>query len=308
MIPGSPYARIAEEKGPGVYRRRRGWARSSKERSRQGLRRRFALRPATLPEQDDGRADLQTGQPCPTRLELARMLPTNKPLPERIGLLYSGGLDSAILLGHLLAAGHIVRPFYIRSGMHWETVEQRAAEQFSAALGSSRLEPLVVLSQSVAEVYGTHWSLTGTEVPDAATDDSAVYLPGRNLLLVSKAALWCQLHGIGSLALAVLASNPFPDATDEFFASLERTLELATGQPIRVLRPFQQLSKREVMQLGQRFPLELSFSCIDPQGSQHCGQCNKCAERIAAFAAAQIPDRTEYASHNAARRVATPGH
>ncbi len=232
----------------------------------------------------------------------------SKQLPERIGLLYSGGLDSAILLGRLLAAGHAVQPFYVRSGMHWEAVEQRAAEEFLAALASPQLEPMVVLSQSVAEVYGSHWSLTGTEVPDASTADAAVYLPGRNLLLVSKAALWCQLHGIRALALAVLASNPFPDATPEFFASLERTLELATGQPLSVLRPFERMSKREVMLLGEQFPLELGFSCIDPQASLHCGECNKCAERQDAFSAAGILDRTPYAKTNLSRRAAAPGH
>ena len=33
------------------------------------------------------------------------------------------------------------------------------------------------------------------------------------------------------------------------------------------------------MALGRGLPLELTFSCIAPVAGQHCGRCNKCAER-----------------------------
>src|SRR5690606_68603 len=40
--------------------------------------------------------------------------------PEVVGILVSGGLDSAILLKHLLNRRRWVKPFYIRSGMCWQ--------------------------------------------------------------------------------------------------------------------------------------------------------------------------------------------
>jgi 7-cyano-7-deazaguanine synthase len=54
------------------------------------------------------------------------------------------------------------------------------------------------------------------------------------------------------------------------------------------------MTKRQVMQLGRELPLELTFSCIAPVGELHCGRCNKCAERQAAFHEAAIVDRTIY--------------
>ena len=36
-----------------------------------------------------------------------------------IGVLASGGLDSSILLAHLLGQGDRVQPFYIRKGLYW---------------------------------------------------------------------------------------------------------------------------------------------------------------------------------------------
>ena len=215
--------------------------------------------------------------------------------PETIGLLLSGGLDSAILLGHLLDQGYRVQPFYVRSQMIWEQEELAAAGRYLAALASRRVEKLVVLEMPIADVYGDHWSLTGRGVPGAASPDAAVYLPGRNALLLIKAALWCQLHGIEQLALAVLRSNPFGDATAEFLADLAAALSRGTGSPIRFLRPLAELGKRQVMELGRRFPLQFTFCCIAPVAGLHCGRCNKCAERIDAFCQIGMDDPTQYA-------------
>lgn len=211
------------------------------------------------------------------------------------GLLLSGGLDSCILLGHLLDEGHRVQPFYIRSQLVWQGEELLAVERFRRALSCPRLEELVILELPLGDLYQGHWSITGQEVPDAVSPDDAVYLPGRNALLVIKAALWCRLHGIGRLALAVLRSNPFADATPGFFDDFESALDRAIGGRVRIVRPFARLDKREVMDLGRGLPLELTFSCIAPTEGMHCGRCNKCAERKAAFRLIGTDDPTRYA-------------
>jgi 7-cyano-7-deazaguanine synthase len=221
------------------------------------------------------------------------MLPAN--LDTTIGVLLSGGLDSAILVGHLLGQGRQVQPFYVRSHLVWEPCELTATRRFLAALAAPRLAALAVFDMPMGDVYGDHWSLTGRGVPDAASLDTAVYLPGRNALLLLKPALWCRLHGIEHLALAVLGSNPFGDATPQFFTAMESVLAQATGGNVRLLRPFAEFEKQQVLALGRTLPLALTFSCIAPAGGLHCGRCNKCAERIAAFHAAGIPDPTVYA-------------
>ncbi len=214
---------------------------------------------------------------------------------DSIAILLSGGLDSCILLGDLLRQGEQVYPLYVRASLVLEDAELAAARRFVSAVAQPRLAGLVVLHSPVDDVYGSHWSITGEAVPDAASPDEAVYLPGRNAILVLKAGLWCQLHGIPRLALGVLGSNPFGDAVPAFFEHLESALRLATGVPLAVVRPFAGLTKVQVMQRGQHLPLELTFSCIAPQAGLHCGRCNKCAERQAAFRAAGLEDRTRYA-------------
>ncbi len=216
-------------------------------------------------------------------------------VPQETGLLFSGGLDSAILLGLLLDHGHRVVPFYVRTGCVWETQELEAAQGLLARLARSNLEPLVVLDMPLADLYEDHWSISGRGVPDERTDDDAVFLLGRNPLLLIKPVLWCQLHGVPQLALATLAGNPFDDAAPEFFAYFQAMISQATRACIDVVRPFEQMAKQDVMLAGKKLPLELTFSCLSPVGGMHCGQCNKCAERSKAFRQLRLADPTRYA-------------
>lgn len=212
-----------------------------------------------------------------------------------VGLLLSGGLDSSILLGYLIRQHRRVQPFYVRTGVAWEQDELRAVREFCRAIASPRLAELVTLEMPLADLYRQHWSMTGDDVPDAASSDDAVYLPARNALLGIKAAVWCQLHGIEQLAVGILNSNPFGDASDEFFQSFESALNCGAPRRVRIARPFAGLTKGQVMALGWGMPLERTFSCIAPLGGAHCGRCNKCAERAAAFRLAGRDDPTCYA-------------
>ncbi len=218
----------------------------------------------------------------------------NRQSSQTAAVLVSGGLDSAILTVDLLREFARVVPLFIRSGLRWEDAELAALGRFLSAVARDGLEPLVVLDEPIALVYGTHWSTSAPGVPGQDTPDEAVYLPGRNLLLTVKAAVWCRLREIDTLAVGSLGSNPFPDSTPEFFENLEALLNQAMGGTLRLIRPFNLLHKTDVLLRGRGLPLELTFSCINPIDGIHCGSCNKCAERKNGFRDAGLPDRTTY--------------
>jgi 7-cyano-7-deazaguanine synthase len=58
------------------------------------------------------------------------------------------------------------------------------------------------------------------------------------------------------------------------------------------------MQKSDVIKLGAELgvSLELTLSCMNPQGGRHCGQCSKCRERRDAFHDALIADPTSYAA------------
>jgi 7-cyano-7-deazaguanine synthase len=234
------------------------------------------------------------------------LLPMSDTLTQRdsdVAVLASGGVDSAILCIDLLRTFARVHPLYVRFGLRWEEVELGGLRAFLDATARTGLMPLCVLDEPTADVYGPgHWSTAGAGVPGAQTDDDAVYLPGRNLLLAAKASVWCRLRGIEALAFGCLAANPFADSTDAFFAELESVVNRALGGRLHLLRPFHRLHKEEVLRRGAGLPLHATFSCLRPVQGRHCGSCNKCAERQRGFRRAGWTDPTLYAnesrSHN----------
>jgi 7-cyano-7-deazaguanine synthase len=215
---------------------------------------------------------------------------------QTTALMLSGGIDSAVLLDQLMSRGWDVAPIYIRTGCAWESCELFAIRRFLAALAQARLSDLVMLDMPLEDLYGDHWSISGADPPDDTSPHEAVFLPGRNPLLLIKPSLWCWMHGIEHLALATLSGNPFEDATPEFFARFEAMFRVATGHHVQIARPFERLPKHRVLEMGRHLPLELTFSCLAPVDGLHCGRCNKCAERRRAFRELQLPDATHYAA------------
>lgn len=213
---------------------------------------------------------------------------------DDVAVLASGGADSAILVAQLLGE-HAVHPIYVRFGLAWEAAEEAHLRSFLETLTDPAPHPLVVLEVPMAAVYGSHWSLSGEQVPDEQTADEAVYLPGRNLLLLSLPSVWCALHDVHTIALGTLKGNPFPDATDAFFGGFSALVRRGMDHDLEVVTPFAGLVKADVLELGRGLALERTFSCIDPVDGRHCGRCNKCAERRHAFVASSIEDATQYA-------------
>jgi 7-cyano-7-deazaguanine synthase len=212
---------------------------------------------------------------------------------EVVAVLFSAGLDSAVLAAD--AARHaVVQPIYVRTGLAWESEELAAAERIlaSRALGP-RMLPLVVLTVDMRDVYpATHWAVRG-DPPGYDTPDADVYLDGRNVILLSKAAVFMARHGIARVLIGPLACNPFPDATPEFFQAMQAALSLGLAAPIVIEAPFASLSKADVIRLGISLgvPLHLTLSCMRPRGGQSCGACSKCREREQALAESRIAPR-----------------
>ena len=231
-------------------------------------------------------------------------------------VLLSGGLDSAVLVADEAAAGE-VQPIYVSVGLAWESAERAVVSSFlPAANVNGRVRPLVSLGVDMRDVYAaTHWAMAGTP-PAYHTPDEDVYLPGRNVVLLGKAAVYCAAAKIDRLVIGTLAHNPFPDATPAFREAMARALSLGLDRPLQIDAPYADTEKSAVIRRGAELgvPFELTLSCMNPpstissgtlapspqpptvHSALHCGECSKCRERHDAFVASGIPDPTSYVS------------
>ena len=216
---------------------------------------------------------------------------------EAVAVLCSGGLDSVVLVAHEAQAGE-VQPIYVSVGLAWEAAERAMLDHLAAtAVFRGRVRPLVTLDMTMRDVYPpSHWAVRGTP-PAYDTPDEDVYLAGRNVVLLSKAAVYCAGAGIHRITIGPLAGNPFPDATPAFFAAMAQALSIGLDHRIDVATPFASLHKADVVKIGVNLgvPLEWSLSCMNPRDGLHCGLCSTCRERRDAFDEAGVADPTIYA-------------
>ena len=225
----------------------------------------------------------------------------NHPADEDVAVLFSAGLDSAVLLAHAVTRwpGARIQPLYVIAGLAWEREEIAMAERFLAAAAfRSTLGPLVTLTVDMRDVYPpTHWAIRG-EPPAYDTPDEDVYLEGRNIVLFSKASVFMARARIPRVLIGPLSGNPFPDATPAFFDAMARALSIGLAAPIAIEAPFVAMSKADVIRLGRSLnvPFEMTLSCMQPRDGRHCGRCSKCRERLEAFQEVGAQDPAGYAA------------
>jgi 7-cyano-7-deazaguanine synthase len=217
---------------------------------------------------------------------------------QATAVLFSSGLDSAVLLAQAAAEGPAV-PLYVSVGLAWEREERAMAARLiaSGTLGPD-VRPLVTLRFEMTDIYApSHWAIRG-EPPAFDTPDEDVYLEGRNIVLLSKAAVYMARANLRRVLVGPLAGNPFPDASRRFFDAMQHALSVGLARPIRIDAPFSTMHKSDVVRRGQELsvPFELTMSCMRPAGGLHCGRCSKCRERRDAFQEAGLADPTPYAA------------
>ena len=234
---------------------------------------------------------------------MATLSTQEKPAVRR-AILLSGGLDSAVLVASELAESRDlhgenahIQPIYVTSGFSWESGEQAQVNRLLLSKQFHGLvRPVVYLECPVSDTYPSkHWALNNNP-PAYDTPDEDVYLVGRNILLLAKVSAYCAINRIERIAIGPLAGNPFPDATPEFFRSMQQALSQGLNHDLEIVAPFSRLSKADVIKRGQSLgvPFELTMSCMKPLETTHCGRCSKCRERILAFQNAGISDPASY--------------
>lgn len=211
-------------------------------------------------------------------------------------LIYSGGLDSTVLLYHLRAAGDEVRGLGIDYGQRHRR-ELEAAAAICRGLGIEyRVADLSTLRSLLA---GS--SLTSdVAVPEGHYTDETMkqtVVPNRNMIMLAVAIGWAVSLRYDAVAYAAHAGDHtiYPDCRPEFAEAMDRAAALCDWHPVRLVRPFVEKTKADLVRIGASLgvPFERTWSCYKG-GEYHCGRCGTCVERREAFTIAGVADLTVY--------------
>jgi 7-cyano-7-deazaguanine synthase len=128
----------------------------------------------------------------------------------------------------------------------------------------------------------------GTGVP-------ITYVPARNTIFLSFALAWAEVLGAREIFIGVnaLDYSGYPDCRPEYIRAYERMANLATRSgtenhvPIEIRTPLMDLTKRQIIELGQRLGVDYAFttSCYDPAADgAACGTATPVSSGCAGFA------------------------
>ncbi|HCY85407.1 MAG TPA: 7-cyano-7-deazaguanine synthase QueC [Desulfobacteraceae bacterium] len=216
---------------------------------------------------------------------------------KEVLIVLSGGMDSAVLLCHLLDKGHKVRAISFDYGSRHNPKELACAADFCRELG---VDHRIVELPFINRLFSSSLLKSGEAVPDGSYKEEnmkSTVVPFRNGIMLSIAAGYAESKGAQAVCLASHSGDHFiyPDCRPEFNAAFARAVNLGTDGQVDVRFPFAEMDKRDIAELGRSLGLDFTktWTCYKG-GDIHCGTCGACDERKYALNHVGGQDPTAY--------------
>jgi 7-cyano-7-deazaguanine synthase len=217
----------------------------------------------------------------------------------RIVLIYSGGMDSTVLLYEFLASNSRseISTLSVNYGQRHRK-ELEAARAITAQLGVRHC--VADLSGITSLLGGSSQTSDDIAVPEGHYAEESMkktVVPNRNMIMLAIATGWAISQGADQVAYAAHGGDHaiYPDCRMDFVEALRKTISLADWHQVDLLAPYLGMTKTEIAIKGHALhvPFKQTWSCYKGE-TKHCGRCGTCTERREAFELAGIPDPTEY--------------
>jgi len=214
----------------------------------------------------------------------------------KLVVVFSGGLDSTVLLASLKSQGHTLHAFSVFYGQRHQK-ELHNASVISGLLG---VPHSVIDISNLKDLFTGSALTTNVAVPHGHYTDAVMavtVVPNRNMVLLSLALAKSVSIGFDGVAYGAHAGDHaiYSDCRPGFVTSMVEAAKYSSVTGQMLLAPFLHLHKSDIVRLGASLeaPLELSWSCYE--GLEfHCGKCATCVERKEAFVLASVVDPTQY--------------
>ena len=225
---------------------------------------------------------------------------------EKAVVLLSGGLDSCTCMAVAKGAGYEVYPISFNYHQR-HSIELEGAKKIAKFYDVPKH---LIIETNMEAIGGSALTDSHIDVPDGDVnrDDVPItYVPARNLIFLSYAMAYAEVVGATHVYIGVnsIDYSGYPDCRPEFIRKFQSLADYATtatavnGTKITIETPLQDLSKKEIVQLGSKLgaPLQFTHSCYKG-GEKACGVCDSCKLRLQGFAEAGVEDPVEYETRN----------
>lgn len=216
---------------------------------------------------------------------------------KRVLVNFSGGIDSTTLLFWLLNQGAKVEAISFYYGSKHNEQELTRAYHICNKYEIKQHEMFLEFIQNH---FKSNLLLKQGDIPEGDYEEDnmkSTVVPFRNGIMLSIAAGLAESRELDYIALANHSGDHhiYPDCRPDFCKYISQAIEKGTSNEVKVLTPFCNLSKTDIIKIGNEIGVDysLTYSCYKG-GKIHCGKCATCIERKTAFEQAGIEDPTGY--------------
>ncbi|CAM3872331.1 7-cyano-7-deazaguanine synthase QueC [Rheinheimera salexigens] len=217
-------------------------------------------------------------------------------MPNKVVVIYSGGMDSFTVLHKALQAGHEVYALSFNYG-------QRHVKELEFA--SSVCQELNI-NHKIVDISAINQLLAGSSLTDdidipeghyAADNMKSTIVPNRNMILLSLAAGYAVSIGADQVYYGAHSGDHFiyPDCRPEFVQKMHDVCQIANYEPIAIVSPYLTQTKIEILADGIKMGLDYNktWTCYNGR-EKACGKCGSCQERLEAFSLNNVTDPIAY--------------
>lgn len=217
-------------------------------------------------------------------------------MPQKVVVIYSGGMDSFTVLHNAIRAGHEVYALSFNYGQR-HVKELICAQAVCQELG---IHHKIVDISAINQLIGGSSLTDDIEVPEghyAADNMKSTVVPNRNMILLSLAVGYAVSLEAQAVYYGAHSGDHFiyPDCRPEFVQKMNDVCQIANYEPVDIISPYLQQTKIDILKDGLAMGLDYSktWTCYNGR-EKACGKCGSCQERLEAFTLNQAIDPLPY--------------
>lgn len=188
-------------------------------------------------------------------------------------VLFSGGLDSTVILNHALSAGFDPIALSFDYG-------QRHNYELTCA---SRIAALLEVDHRIQSI---DLSFTGARLLNSDGERAGnMYVPGRNTVFLAYALSLCESVGAKHIFMGANADDlaGYPDCRPAYIEAFQTLANITCD--VKIHAPLMHMHKSEIVRYGVELGVdfEMTSSCYAPLPGAPCAICDACVLRTEAL-------------------------